>query len=114
MAGWKLMGGHPCLPLLTPPRPSGRALRATTPRRPAARGQLRERLAPLLPASAEVEVTLHNKNAVGASFFSKCVSARVPLGAGVLVLIEVATNLWGGQTVVKDLRAAFRFASPPL
>lgn len=75
-------------------------------------GQLRERLAAWLPAGVPVEVAVHGKSAVSAGYHSKCTSVRVPAGPGVIVLVEVATNLWGGRTVTKGLVAAIRRASP--
>jgi hypothetical protein len=75
-------------------------------------GQLRERLAAWLPSGVPVEVAVHGKSAVSAGYHSKCTSARVPAGPGVIVLVEVATNLWGGPTVAKGLVAAIRRASP--
>ena len=75
-------------------------------------GQLRERLAAWLPVGVPVEVTVHGKSAVSASYHAKCTSTRVPAGPGVIVLVEVATNLWGGPTVAKGLVAAIRRASP--
>ena len=75
-------------------------------------GQLRERLAAWLPVGVPVEVTVHGKSAVSAGYHAKCTSTRVPAGPGVIVLVEVATNLWGGPTVAKGLVAAIRRASP--
>ena len=76
-------------------------------------GQLRERLAAWLPAGSPVEVTVHGKSAVGAGYHSKCTSTRVSAGPGVIVLVEVATNLWGGGAgTMKSLIAAIRRASP--
>ena len=76
-------------------------------------GQLRERLAAWLPAGAPLAVTVHGKSAVGAGYHSKCTSTRVSAGPGVIVLVEVATNLWGGGSgTIKRLVAAIRRASP--
>lgn len=76
-------------------------------------GQLRERLAAWLPAGVPVEVTVHGKGAVSAGYHSKCTSTRVSAGPGVIVLVEVATNLWGGGSgTIKSLIDAIRRASP--
>ena len=75
-------------------------------------GQLKERLAALLPTGAQLdEVAVHGKNAVGPSFFSKCTSKFVPAGK-VIVLIELATNLWAWGSDFRPLLDAVYRASP--
>jgi hypothetical protein len=47
-----------------------------------------------------VRVNLYSKNAVAAGYYTHCTGAKVPPGPGV-VLLEVATNLWGSADVIR-------------
>ena len=47
-----------------------------------------------------VRVNLYSKNAVPAAYYTHCTGAKVPPGPGV-VLLEVATNLWGSADGIR-------------
>ena len=68
-----------------------------------------------LAARPRVLVNIYAKNAVGAGYYARCTASKVPPGPGV-VLLEVATNLWGTrdamQRTVAGLVQAVRRAAP--
>ena len=58
-------------------------------------GQLESTLSAVLRGtSLRPHVVVHARNAVGAGYFARCARGRVPADTDV-VLIDVATNMWG-------------------
>ena len=71
--------------------------------------RLADRLTEMLKGVVSPYVHIQFKNAVGPGYFEHCTASKVPRDTH-LVLLEVATNLWG--THPRGLLAAIRQAAP--